>query len=309
MVSLFEEFLSWLHLSLWKLHLGKQFLAMNGKEDLNSCVIINRNVQRVWGFRGLVLVCFPSSLHALNKFHLPASWGNPSQDWSPVLVTEGIHSLLSSMRWVCQTLAQIPLQLPFFTGATLLSIGLLGQWICHTGSLPGLTARISPSLHSLRGLCSPLGNASKQNSSSLLIRSISGQASAVTMTLVQLHAIQMFPFTLLQHLLLAKGSWEVAMAMPMYIHSPDQHIWWPSSQVNYRGIRHSGRHFLSVWSYLSIWEGWGSCVIRSVCSTVAMRLQSHMPRDLGSGLLPILSHPFKEQSQTIREFKGQLQRT
>lgn len=204
--------------------------------------------------------------------------------WSPVLTTEDIHSLLSSTRWVCPTLAQIPLQLPSFTGATLLSTGLLGQWIGHTGSSPSLTASISPSLLSLRGLCSPLGNASKQNPSPFWSRTSVANHQLppwLWFSCIKDDAIQMFPSPLLQHLLLAKGSWEVEIAMPMHTHSSDQHIWWPSSQVNYRGIRHCGRCFLSVWSYLSIWGGWDSWVVMSACSSVAMRLQSHMPRDLG----------------------------
>lgn len=160
------------------------------KEALNFYVIINSNVQRVWGFCGGVgffffFSFFSSSLHALNEFHLPASWGDPSQGWSLVLTMEGIHSLLSSMGWVCPSLAPIPLQLVSFTGATLLSTALLGQWIGHTGSLPSLAASMSPSLLSLRGLCSqPPGNASKQNPSSLLI---SSQALTVTTTLFQPH--------------------------------------------------------------------------------------------------------------------------
>lgn len=71
---------------------------MKEKEDFNSYVIINSNVQR--GFFGVGGGEFFSSLNALNdSFNffslLLASWGILSQGWSAVLTTEGICSHFS----------------------------------------------------------------------------------------------------------------------------------------------------------------------------------------------------------------------
>lgn len=93
---------------------------MNMKEALNSYVIINSNVQRVQVFCGLLVLNFFSSLRVLNEFHLLAPWRNLSQVWSPVLTAKGIHSLLSSLWWVCPSLA-LPL---LHRSHTLLPTGL-----------------------------------------------------------------------------------------------------------------------------------------------------------------------------------------
>lgn len=118
--------------------------------------------------------------------------------------------------------------------------GWLGWWSCHMGSSPSLTESIS-----LRGLCSPLELPPSETLPPFpqwnqwpRISWYSGSPASRMMLL----SISLF---LAPALVAYEG--KLGSKCQCNAQSPEEHICWPSSQVNHRDIRHHGRRFKSVW--------------------------------------------------------------